>query len=318
MSASKTTVTVVSPYQFGMLPFQQPIYDRWASTGIKSKMHKSIARFLHYPIYHGNVSFKLPFWRTGNDAKLMFVSGTHPDIMLFPYTYTNEIIPIIWDCWPDYVPSVKRIFDKCLIKVAFFTSQQTAELFKSLYPQKNIYFLPEAINTTLYYQGKCLNERTIDILEYGRSNAEVHTQLLEVSNINHVYSKNGEHLFKDFTDLSLSISESKIVICYPRSVMEPNLAKGIETLTQRYWECMYSGALIVGKAPKELIDIAGYNPVIEAGVENIKDVVTSVLSNPQHYQRLADDNRLLAMENGDWINRLDFIKDVLHGLDYSI
>ena len=35
------------------------------------------------------------------------------------------------------------------------------------------------------------------------------------------------------------------------------------TLTQRYWECMFSRMVMVGHAPQEFIDFIGYNPVIE-------------------------------------------------------
>ena len=44
---------------------------------------------------------------------------------------------------------------------------------------------------------------------------------------------------------------------------QPEVAGDIETLTQRYWECMFSRMVMVGHAPQELIDFIGYNPVIE-------------------------------------------------------
>ena len=46
-------------------------------------------------------------------------------------------------------------------------------------------------------------------------------------------------------------------------IQSPDIAQGVETLTQRYWETMLSRTVIVGHAPKELIDICGYNPVLE-------------------------------------------------------
>lgn len=314
----KLKVTLVSPYQFGMLPFQQPIFDRWKSLGVNCQNHFSVPRFLHYIIYHYNVIFSFYKFLGRKKTKLLFVSGTHPDIMLFPYTYTNEIIPIIWDCWPDYSEHMRKIFETCNINIAFFTSKQVTLQFQKIFPKKKIYYLPEAINTTLYYQGGPLQTRTIDILEYGRPNNKIHDQLLHLLCYNHIYNEEGKHLFKDFDDLAKAISNSKIVICYPRSVTDPQIAKGIETLTQRYWECMYSGTLIVGKAPQELVDLVGYNPVIECEFDNILQIVQLVLENIKDYQTLADKNRAFAIDNGDWMNRLNCVRSILLENDYSI
>jgi hypothetical protein len=59
-------------------------------------------------------------------------------------------------------------FKKHNVRTAFFTSSQTAARMKELYPEKNIYHLPEAVNTSLYRKGKLLEDREIDYLEYGR------------------------------------------------------------------------------------------------------------------------------------------------------
>ena len=52
---------------------------------------------------------------------------------------------------------------------------------------------------------------------------------------------------------------------------KPELAGDIETLTQRYWECMLSRIVMLGHAPQELIDLIGYNPVIEIDKEHVKE-----------------------------------------------
>ena len=107
-----------------------------------------------------------------------------------------------------------------------------------------------------------MNERSIDLLEFGRRNKKVFDVCLP-QNYTHLYSKNGEHLFKTEQDLINSMADSKITICYPRCDTQPERAGDIETSTQRYWEAMLSRIVIVGRAPKELINLIGYNPVIE-------------------------------------------------------
>ena len=57
------------------------------------------------------------------------------------------------------------------------------------------------------------------------------------------------------------------------------MAGKIETLTQRYWECMLSRCLIVGRAPFELINLIGYNPVIEVEWGNESEQLLRILNN---------------------------------------
>ena len=86
------------------------------------------------------------------------------------------------------------------------------------------------------------------------------------------------------------------------------MAGNIETLTQRYWEAMLSGCVIVGRAPKELISICSYNPVVEVKEEDYDAGVTKVLRHLSDYQGLVDRNREFAARNADWTNRIRLIK----------
>ncbi len=311
-------ITITSPFIENILPFQRPIYEVAKAMNFCCKEHVFIPRWSHYFIFNYPVNFAVPFLQKKNFVRLQFVSGTHPEPMIFPYAYGNEIIPIVWDCWPDFVQHMVKVFKRCNIKVAFFSSKQTADFFSNFFPQKKIFFLPEAINTDLYYQGSCLETRTTDVLEYGRLYKDVHEQLLQIPGIQHMYARDGEFLFNSFDDLAKHIAMAKIVICYPRSVTHPNIAQGIETLTQRYWECMISKTIIVGKAPKELVDLLGYNPVVETPVERIQDTVTEILNDVSRYQSLVDKNYFYAKKNGDWKVRFRYVEETLGKLGYSM
>ena len=309
-------VIITAPFDEGMLPFQRPIFEIAKTMKYFCEEHVAVPRALHYFLFHWPVNFSMPF--LSENVRMQFVSGTHPEPMIFPYAYRNEIVPIIWDCWPDFVQHMVKIFNRCCIKVAFFTSKQTANYFSKKYPDRKIFFLPEAINTKLYYSGNRLKERKVDVLEYGRLYKSVHEQLIKIPNIRHLFANDGEKLFSAFDDLAKCIANTKIVVCYPRSITHPEMAKGVETLTQRYWECMYSGTIIVGKAPQELIDLLGYNPVIEARVEEMQNVIKGILVNIEQYQELADKNRLCAQEYGDWRTRFEFIEKKLRQLNYTM
>lgn len=310
-------VKIISPYQKKMLPFQKPIYEIAVEMGYKHRGRIYIPGFLRYFIFKYKPSRYYSFLPLGEFAQIHLISGTHPDIMLFPYTYRNEIIPVIWDCWPSCRERIADILKKCNIKIVFFTSKENAVFFSTIFPQKNFYYIPEAININNYVQGPNLCKRKIDILEYGRSNGEIHEKLLKIKSVNHLYPKDGKHLFATFSNLANALADTKIVICYPRSMTESKVAQGIETLTQRYWECMYSGCLIVGHAPKELIDFIGYNPVIECTIDNIENSVTSVLSNIEDYQYLSYKNMKIAAEYGCWTNRFKYMSNVLESQGYK-
>ena len=87
-------------------------------------------------------------------------------------------------------------------------------------------------------------------------------------------------------------------------------AQNIETLTQRYWEAMLTGTLLVGHAPQELINVCGYNPVIELG-DNPTQVIKEILSNVESYQTLAERNRECAEEKAEWDKRMTEIMEIL-------
>lgn len=311
-------VSLVEPYQYGFLPFQRPIYKTAEEVGfITEHGYKDFPRLSHYFLHNWPINFHLPLFHS-KSIKLLLISGTHPGPMVFPFAYKNELIPIIWDCWPKYRSKIHQLLKFCDIKVCFFTQSENVDFFGDKFPNVKFYYLPEAIVTNNYNIGKELKYRDIDILEYGRSNGIYHEEICKLKGVKHVYPKNGEVLFPKFSDLTRCISNSKLTIAYPRCVTSNEIAGEIETLTQRYWESMYSGTLIVGHAPAELTRLIGYNPVIETEGNNISDVISNVLSHLDDYQTLANRNIESAKRYGDWKIRLETLKDILHKNGYVV
>ena len=116
-----------------------------------------------------------------------------------------------------------------------------------------------------------------------------------------------------------AMGDAKITVCLPKSMTHPDMAQGIETLTQRYWEAMLSRMVIVGHAPMELIDICGYNPVLELpdDKEQINTFILNILSNIEDYQELVDKNRQTALEKGIWSIRMKGVVEWLGNIGYS-
>ena len=181
----------------------------------------------------------------------------------------------------------------------------------------NIFYIPAGIDTTLYQKGKLLKDRNIDLLEFGRKNNKVVKYDLP-NTINHLYSKKGEKLFTTNNDLFSALADTRITIALTRKDTQPELAGDIDTLTQRYWESMLSRIIMVGRAPQELIELIGYNPVIELDKKYPNEQILEMLKNIEKYQPLVDKNRETALRFGDWKIRTKQVMAKLKESGYNI
>ena len=305
-------IKAVAPYQHkGSINFKIQAYDAWVSEG--GKVDKS-----HYPwrCFHGLAyKYELPtLWKSKTEARLRFVEPVSLSFDTFPDDARYEIIPFIWDCWPCYFEKVCAWFKKHNVRTAIFTSSQTAERMRERFPELNIMYCPEGIDTSRYSAGKPLVERCIDLLEYGRG-----TGLnIEMDGMKHVRTKkDGKYLYSN-EQLVEVMADAKVTIALPRSITEPEKAGDIETLTQRYWENMLSRIVMVGHAPKELVDLIGYNPVIEMNIGHSKEQIMDIVAHIGDYQELVDRNRMVALEMGDWQLRMKEVMNWLRSLGYTI
>lgn len=307
------TVKAVAPYNHG-INFKMQVYDAWVKAG--GQTMKS-----HYPwrMFHRFAfDYEFPTIRRSKDiAQLRFVEPVSINFDTFPGYACHEIIPFIWDCWPQYFEKSCKWFKRHGVRTAIFTSSQTAERMRERFPEMNILWCPEGIDTSLYSEGKELKNREIDILEFGRSNRKVFKAELP-SSIKHVCTmQNGKYIFTN-EELRQSMGDAKVTITLPRSITQPDVAGDIETLTQRYWECMLTRMVMVGHAPKELVDFIGYNPVIEIDYENPNGQINDILQHLADYRDLTSKNREVALQKGGWTVRMQGVMDFLKENGYRI
>lgn len=293
--------------------FKLAVYHAWCEAGGKSVKWRSYERLYKSLSYH----LPLPtLWQSKKEVRLRFVEAANMPFDTFPDYLCYEIIPMFWDCWPRYFEKVASWLKKHRVNTAFFTSSQTAEKMKELCPALHVCYLPEAIETNLYKAGKNLNDRKYDYLEFGRCCNYVDTSSLPES-VRVLSSRNEKGALATRQLLIDALADSKITICLPRSVNQPEIAEGIETLTQRYWECMLSRVIIIGKAPRELVDLIGYNPVIELDKEHFAEQVADILGHLKEYQELVDKNREMALRHGDWKCRVSQLMEILRKCNYE-
>lgn len=244
--------------------------------------------------------------------RLLVCSGGKPEYYAWPWCYFYEIVPVVWDCWPECEPYLLRFVKRNRVRTIFCTASQTAQRVKSAYPDVDAVWLPEGIEVAKYPKGGPLVGRTIDVLELGRKMQSVHDAICAHDfgrTIDHRYQTD-KLVFATNEEMIEGMRNTKISVCYPQSATNPEHAGNIETMTQRYWEFMLTGALIVGHAPRELVDFCGYNPVIELGNQPAQQI-EEILSHIEDYQKLVDKNRKFAEVHGSWDSRMSIIKEHL-------
>lgn len=308
----KKILKTVAPFQHpGFLNFKMALFEAWKLNGGLVVGEHYPPRFLHGAAYR----WELPtIWKSKKKAKLRFVEPVSLSFDTFPDYARYEVVPMFWDCWPCYFEKTRDWLKRHQVKTAIFSSRQTAERMREALPNINIIWCAEAVDESVYGKGKLLKDREIDLLEFGRSNDRiVDAEKLEQvrigeNGLKHVCTKqNGKFIYTN-EQLYQAMGNAKVTIALPRSMTQPEIAGDIETLTQRYWECMFSRMVMVGHAPKELIDFIGYNPVIELRDDiSAEDLIREVLEHIEDYQGLVDRNLETAKRLGSWKVRMKWL-----------
>ena len=228
-----------------------------------------------------------------------------------PYNYTHEIIPFLWDCWPGSWSVLKETLRLLRVRLCFITSRQVLDMLQQELPNIQFVYVPEAVNPRHFQKGKDLKDRPNQLFEIGRKHSEYHAVLSK-------YFKNEGALIDGWVeDYSGTLSQTQVTVCFPRCDTHPEMAGEIETLTERYWESMFSRCLMLGRAPKELINIIGYNPVVEVAWKNPEEQLLKILSHIEDYQPLVDKNYQMAQKWGSWDKRIPTIVEAIEKLTFS-
>ena len=270
--------------------------------------------------------YSLRLYKKSTDSALI-ITSRGKDLLSnsTPYYFRYEIVPMLWDVWPYSWNHIEKTIKQLKIKTVLVTVKSYAEKLRSEYGI-NAIWIPEGIETKNYHKGEDLATRRYAICELGRQYEPYHNVihgLHEKGFINGflrtIYDDNGKvfkFAFETNEEMFEKLPQTKIMVNFPKSVTHPEEAGPIETLTQRYWEAMLCRCLIIGKAPKELIELAGYNPVIEVDWNHAEKQLTDIISHIGNYQELVDKNYAFAIKNASWESRIPRIKEEMKKLGY--
>ena len=153
------------------------------------------------------------------------------------------------------------------------------------------------------------------MLEMGRRYEPYHDKIVSAlaqANRVHLYERGeSKSIFPGRAELVDGLARAKILICFPRSLSHPEEAGGVETVTYRYFQAMASKCVIVGHAPQELIDLFGYNPVLEVEAGQEYEQIDWALNNSSSLTELVERNYSRLLEVGTWTSRVKTILEVV-------
>ncbi len=234
---------------------------------------------------------------------------------LFPINYFSNVIAYCYDCWPHRYDRWEAFFLRNKIGLAFFSARESAGYFARKIPRMTSVWAPEATDPNEYDGGKPLQSRGIDVLEMGRKYDDYHrriTDRLKQRGRVHLYEKKeGRLIFPTREKLAQGLGDSRISICFPRSVTHPERAGGLETVTHRYFESIASRCIIVGRCPDELVDLFGYNPVIEADLNDPCQQIEDILNRVGELEEVTDRNYSRLLEVGTWRLRVKSMIEII-------
>jgi hypothetical protein len=241
---------------------------------------------------------------------------------LFPKSYFHECIPYTMDVWPPSWPRFEAFVRRNRIRTWFITARQSAQRFQEIFPNVKCLWLPEAIDPGEYRSDIPLEKRTIHVLELGRKwdayHAKIEQPLADKSRV-HLYEKvKGKLIFGTRQEMIDGFVNSVVSVCFPQALTHPERAGNIETVTLRYFETIACKCVPVGRCPQELIDLFGFNPMIEADVENAASQIEEILANPGKYQLLVDRNFQRLTQVGTWDARVRDMLEKLKTLGYEL
>ena len=231
-----------------------------------------------------------------------------------PNFYSNASKNIyLFDAWLETHKTIIDFVNDFKVDNVFVSSSDVVEQLKKYETDTKFHWIPEGISPD-DYEYSDYKDKNIDVLQIGRKHDKYHNEIVDnLLKLNKTYlfeKKKGELIFPTRESFIKGLAASKISICFPSSITHPDRTKGIETMTIRYLQSMASKCLIVGKAPREMIELFGYNPVIKVDTSNPSGQIADILDNYENFIPLVEKN-YSNLINHKWSNRWKDMKKVI-------
>ena len=221
----------------------------------------------------------------------------------------------LFDAWPRDHELLEHFVNFFHIDFVFVSSSGSCEMLRKWIKRSEIHWIPEGINPGEYRQVS-YDQKNIDLLSVGRRFDRYHEKIVDYfkeKQEKYLYEKiKGEIIFPTRNEFINGLAHSKISVCVPSNITHPERAGNIETMTIRYLQSMISKCLVLGKAPAEMIELFGYNPVIEVDMDDPLSQLDFLLNNLDDYIPLIERNYKNVILNHSWMNRWTSIKEIMN------
>lgn len=220
----------------------------------------------------------------------------------------------LFDAWPGVHDKILKFVRDWHIQNVFVSSQQVAAMLNNRSSSNKFIWIPEGVDPSRY-QSRNYAAKDIQVLQLGRKYDVYHEKIVRaLRDAKKTYmfeAVKGTPIFPTRQSFVDGLSKTRISICFPSNLTHPNRAGDIETMTARYLQSIVSKCLIIGHAPAEMVEIFGYNPVIEADMENAGAQLLTLLDNFDSYTPLIEKNYATVLQNHTWRARWVNISKVL-------
>lgn len=233
----------------------------------------------------------------------------------FPYMLGRAHKSVyLFDTWPGGHKELIQFVNTHQLSHVFISSSMAAHALQTMIDRPVFSWVPEGV-TPENYKYNSYADKDIDVLELGRRYAAYHENIvgaLANDGRSHLYEKKkGVLVFPTREDFIDGLARTKISICVPSSITHPERSGDIETMTIRYLQSMVSKCLIVGHAPEEMVELFGYNPVVEIDKEDPARQIRDILENFSDYIPLIEKNYAEALANHTWAKRWEQIVGIM-------
>lgn len=229
----------------------------------------------------------------------------------FPYFDLPARFRVLWtyDVWGTEEQNVLNAAEAHDIKLIFASSQQGTDRLNEISNGRfDCYWMPEAVELE-EYRSKPMSERTIDIVQFGRRWHEYHHGIEEFCRNHGIVYRfargKGDRVFPTRAEFLDGLADSKISVCVPSAITNPERSGDISTMTWRYVESMASKCLVLGRAPLEMKLLFDYDPVIEIDMSRPGEQLLELLNNMPRYEELIEKNYDYVRRHHQCRNRIE-------------
>ncbi len=213
------------------------------------------------------------------------------------------------DVWPSKDKLLIKLCRQLGIDPVFVSYRDSAMRLAELDKSRRYIYVPEGLPAG-HYPAKPFSERNWELVSFGRKWVALHNQLKEGS-FKYAFRDDGTPVANTHDDLMALLGDTKISICAPRGITDPGDTGGVEAMTLRFLQSIACKCLILGRAPGEMVDLFGYNPVVEAREDDPVGQVQQILANFGDYEPLIERNYQELLSRHLWSHRLVEIARIL-------